>query len=244
MRDPYQILGVSRNASEEEIKKAYKSLSRKYHPDANINNPHQDLAEEKFKEVQTAYKQVMKEKTSGTRSYGSNSYDERDGDYQDNPFGGFGGFGPFGGFGSFGGFGGANSRRQSSAPQSEEEIRLKAAENYIRNRYYREAHNVLNSIDPSERSAKWYYFDALSHSGLGNNVAALQSARQAHAIEPGNATYATFLNRLENGGTWYQQRQETYGFPGGVNTSLCTKLCIANLVCNVCCCNSRGLGYF
>ena len=50
--DPYSVLGVSRDASEEEIKKAYKALSRKYHPDANINNPKKDQAEEKFKEIQ------------------------------------------------------------------------------------------------------------------------------------------------------------------------------------------------
>ena len=70
MSDPYQVLGVSRNATEEEIKKAYKALSRKYHPDANINNPNKEQAEEKFKEIQQAYQQIMKERTSGY-SYGS-----------------------------------------------------------------------------------------------------------------------------------------------------------------------------
>ena len=68
--DPYSVLGVSRDASEEEIKKAYKALSRKYHPDANINNPNRDQAEEKFKEIQAAYQQIMKERTEGYRRTG------------------------------------------------------------------------------------------------------------------------------------------------------------------------------
>ena len=54
MNDPYSVLGISRGATDDEIKKAYRALSRKYHPDANINNPNKDQAEAKFKEVQQA----------------------------------------------------------------------------------------------------------------------------------------------------------------------------------------------
>jgi molecular chaperone DnaJ len=75
MTDPYQVLGISRSASDEEIKKAYRALSRKYHPDANVNNPNKAQAEEKFKEVQQAYDQIMKEKQSGAGGdYGYGSY--------------------------------------------------------------------------------------------------------------------------------------------------------------------------
>lgn len=65
MIDPYSILGISRDASDEEVKKAYRKMSRKYHPDANINNPLKEEAEVKFKEVQQAYQQIMDERSRG-----------------------------------------------------------------------------------------------------------------------------------------------------------------------------------
>ena len=49
MTDPYEVLGLARGASDEEIKKAYRALSRKYHPDANVNNPNAAQAEERYR---------------------------------------------------------------------------------------------------------------------------------------------------------------------------------------------------
>lgn len=74
--DPYRILGVAPTATDDEIKKAYRNLSRKYHPDANINNPNKDQAEEKFKEVQQAYQTIMKSRELGGR-YTNNTYESR-----------------------------------------------------------------------------------------------------------------------------------------------------------------------
>ena len=54
MYDPYKVLGISRDATDDEVKKAYRKLSRIYHPDANVNNPNKAQAEEKFKEIQQA----------------------------------------------------------------------------------------------------------------------------------------------------------------------------------------------
>ena len=85
--DPYRVLGVSYNATEDEIKKAYRQLSRKYHPDANVGNPNQQQFEEKFKEVQQAYNMIMDQRQGKTQT--QQGYGTAD------DFWGFGGFGGF-----------------------------------------------------------------------------------------------------------------------------------------------------
>ncbi len=237
MNDPYRILEVSRDASDDDIKKAYRKLSRKYHPDANINNPNKDEAEAKFKEVQKAYQQIMQEReygsSGGSRTSGTGTYQSSGGTggFDDFDFGGFGGFGSFGGYGPFRGFYG--EYRQSTSSGTEEDLHLRAAANYINNGLYKEALNVLNTI--SEHNAQWYYYSAMANSGLGNNVIALQHAKEALNKEPNNYQYQMLVRQLESGGSWYRTQQSPYTttFSGGGD--MCLKLCIANLVCNLCC---------
>lgn len=73
MSDPYKVLGVDRTATDDEIKKAYRELARKYHPDNYVNNPLADLVEEKMKEINEAYDQIQKERASSTSSGGGYS---------------------------------------------------------------------------------------------------------------------------------------------------------------------------
>lgn len=202
MFDPYSVLGVSRDASDEEIKKAYRKLSRKYHPDANINNPNKAQAEEKFKEVQQAYEQIMKEREYGSY-YGNN--------------------GNYGGFGS----------RTNSSYQDEEAVRRQAAANFIQSGHYREAMNVLSSL--SQKNAHWYYLSSIANMRLGNNVNALNDIRQAVNMEPDNLQYRMLLQRMEGGGTWYQEQQNPFGGMPSDNGDYCMKLCLANMLCNLCC---------
>jgi len=65
--DPYAVLGVSPNASDEEIKSAYRELVRKYHPDNYVGNSLSDLAEQKMKEINDAYDRIMKIRADGGR---------------------------------------------------------------------------------------------------------------------------------------------------------------------------------
>lgn len=78
MNDPYSILGVSSSASDDEIKRVYRELARKYHPDNYQNNPLADLAEEKMKEINEAYDAITKMRSSGS---GGTSY-QQDAGYQ------------------------------------------------------------------------------------------------------------------------------------------------------------------
>ncbi|MBQ2989559.1 MAG: molecular chaperone DnaJ [Clostridia bacterium] len=124
MRDYYEVLGVSKNASDDEIKKAYRSLAKKYHPDMN---PGDKEAEEKFKEVNQAYA-VLSDAEKKAR-YDQFGPEAAEGNYG----GGYGGGGGFGGgfgfdfgdifgdiFGGGGGFGGGSSRR--NGPQRGDDV--------------------------------------------------------------------------------------------------------------------------
>lgn len=249
MIDPYSVLGLKQDASMDEIKKAYRTLSRKYHPDANINNPNKAAAEEKFKQVQQAYKQIMDEKEGrapkqsyqgqgsygGAGGYGSGSgqggygYDDY-GDTSDGYSSFEDLFRHFGGFGGQGNYGGQRVNNESG-----EDMHLRAAANYINNRSYAEAMNVLNAM--SDRSAKWYYLFAIANAGQGNQASALQAAEQACHMEPGNQEYRQLLERLKSGGSWYSDMSEGYGYSRGGSSGmpLCCTCLLVNSLCGPCC---------
>ena len=122
-RDYYEVLGLNKGADEASIKKAYRGLAKKYHPDMNPGNAE---AEQKFKEVNEAYSVLSDpDKKAKYDQYGHAAFDQGAGGY--GSYGGFGDFGDIGdifssffggGFGS--GFGGSSGRR--NAPQRGEDI--------------------------------------------------------------------------------------------------------------------------
>lgn len=188
IEDPYKVLGVSRDASDEEIKKAYRALAKKYHPD---RNPGDEEAAKKMQQINAAYEQI-KNPEQATSGYGGSGY-------------GYGGYGSgYGGYNrEYGGYYGTGR-----SPDDDTDPYQRSAYQYLRFRRYQEALNALNNC--TQRNARWYYLSALANNGLGNQVIALEHIRRAVSMEPDNMDYLRALNEIENGGTAYRSQAEGY----------------------------------
>ncbi len=215
VQDPYQVLGVSPDASDEEIKKAYRDLTKKYHPDLN---PGDAKAAEKMNDINAAYDAIK----NGTaqQGYGTGTaYQQAYQQYSQNAGYGWGG-GGFTGWDNW--YTGAYSQQQT------ERSEYTAARSFIRNGLYREALNALSGVPASERDARWYYLCAVANMYLGNKIAALEQAKRAAALDPDSAEYQRLLQMLQQGGDFYRGYQQQY--TSGLNLNrMCMTMCLANL---------------
>ena len=212
MDDPYKILGVSPDATDAEIKQAYRKLAKQYHPDLN---PGDAYAAKKMQEVNAAYEQI-KNPDKGPSGYGSSQT----------------GYGSAQGYG-YDPFGGAWQRAwEQQARQQQGDPYQRSAEQYIRYRRYQEALNTLQSSP--QRDARWYYLSALANDGLGNQVTALEHIRKAVSMEPDNYTYLQTLEDIENGGAAYRRQAgnfQTFSMGSSPLSGLCLCLFLRLFCC-------------
>ena len=216
MNDPYKTLGISPGASDEEVKRAYRDLTKKYHPDLNPGDP---SAAEKMNEINAAYDAIKN--GTASQSTGSSYY----GTGYSQGFGsGFGqGFGY--GFGQGYGFG---SNAYSGYSRAGERAEYTTARSCIRNGLYRDALNALSGVPVPERDAKWYYLFAGASMYMGNKASALNAARMAVEMDPGNEDYRRLLEQIESGNTYYDTFSNNYSDYMSGSMNLCFRLCLCN----------------
>ena len=202
MNDPYQILGVPETASDEEVKRAYRELARKYHPDNYHDNPLADLAQEKMKEINAAYEQINKMRSSGGRSAGS-------------------GYSSAGSYGSYQQY----STQSSTGSSVLQQVRIAIQTGNISR-----AEALLANY--TDHNAEWNFLRGAVCYRRGWMDEAKRYYQTACQMDPGNAEYRQALEFMERGAqSAYRPDGQPFGTEvcGG---NLCLPLCCLWTLCN------------
>lgn len=251
VNNPHQLLGVSENATQEEIKRAYRRKAKECHPDLHPNDPE---AARKMNELNEAYDMLMNPEKYQKRQQ-QNPYGQSGGySQQGNPYGqrqqyggGYGGQGgysrggwqsDFGGFGfedifGFGGYQSAQVPPPTEQPGDSELVRQAIRD--MQQRAYHSAILHLQNVVSAQRNARWYYLSGVANHGAGNTIQAAEHMTRACQMDPGNQVYAALLRQYRQSGQTYQQNA------GGHSTTFFdpTKLCYICCMMQLCCPYSR-----
>ena len=206
MNDPYQILGVPETASDEEVKRAYRELARKYHPDNYHDNPLAELAQEKMKDINAAYEQITKIR-SGAKSGGYSSTRSS------------------GSYGSYGGYQQQYSSQYSSGSSGLQQVRIAINTGNISR-----AEALLANY--SDHNAEWNFLRGAVCYRRGWMDEAKRYYQTACQMDPGNAEYRQALEFMERG---TESAYRPGGQPFGTEVcggNLCLPLCCLWTLCN------------
>lgn len=209
-KDPYKVLGVSPTATDDQIKDAYRKLARKYHPDKYVDSDMKDLAEEKMKEINSAYEVIQQMRSNGAQSaygssyssssYGSSSYGNYSGNSSNNSRYNY-----------------ANVRRNINSGN------VAAAE------------AELNAVNEGDRAAEWHYLMGCVYIKRGYYVDAQKMINTACTMDPSNSEYRAARDRLNMQAQGYGSGYNTSNSAGCSGCDVCT-----SLLCADCCCECMG----
>lgn len=205
MKEPYSVLGVDPGASDEEVRRAYRELARKYHPDNYQDNPLADLAEEKMKEINEAYDQITRQRSGGGAAQGQ-SYGQAQG---------------YGQTRSQGGYQAQSYGAPSGDPFFRKVRQVIQAGNL-------DAAERLLTQEATTKNAEWYFLMGAVCYRRGWLDEARQNYQMAAQMEPNNLEYRQAYAMMSQGGMGY--RPTGYNTTGACGDDCCsTYLCISCL---------------
>lgn len=217
MNNPYEILGVKPNASDEEVKAAYRELVKKYHPDKYQNNPLADLAEEKLQSINEAYDAIMKNRNNGAsgNTYGGT-------------YGGTSQYGPGSSRGYSGGYSSGNYGGYSQSAGGQNSV-------YVQVRQALDMNNLAMAeqllVNAPGRDAQWYFLSSVLSYKKGYTDDAISNIRQAMDMDSSNMEYRMMYQRMVSAGNFYRSSSQTRGY--NENNDMCSTCCTMYL-CSSC----------
>lgn len=218
MKNPYEVLGVPENATEEQVKAAYRALVKKYHPDNYADTPLAEVANEKMQEINEAYDAIT---TGRYRASSSNN-------------GYAGGYGQYGGTYTNTGYGNGGYGNAGYANPEKNQTVYKQVRTSIQYRRFDEADNTLNSIPVEERRAEWNFLKGQVAYNKGWFDRAAEYFTVAYNIDPNDPeyrrAYANMSNTNAGGFRTSKSEHSDCGF-----CSTCE-----GLLCADCCCECMG----
>lgn len=216
MRNPYEVLGVSENASDDEIKSAYRKLAKKYHPDNYANSPLAATAEKKMKEINEAYDNINKYRQKG-RGTGSTVNENNYSSYSN-----------------------YKSSTNSTSYSNSEYYRVRI---YIQKNMINEAESILDSIPQSQRNSEWQFLKGMCAYKKGWSDEAYTYFSTACSMNPNNAEYMSALNTMNRqrnyGYGGYNTNVKSNSGVCSECADICGSILCINCICD-CCCRDGG----
>ena len=208
MKDPYSILGVPSNATDDEVKTAYRNLARKYHPDNyGDDNPLKELANEKMQEINAAYQEIQRMRESGRNSTGSTGSSYHD----------------FGGTGS--GYGSTSGVYY--------DVRVA-----INSKKFSEAERLIANVPIADRTAEWHFLNSVLLMRRGYTNDAMRELEMACSMDPTNMEYQKAKEMFNTGARGYGSTYYgSGGYSRRAEDDACdccTKLICLDCICEMC----------
>lgn len=163
MNDPYRILGVSEDTDDDGIKKAYRELVKKYHPDRYQNSPLASEANEKMKEINQAYDKILKERQTKTQYMNQNIKNDN--------------------------YVKSDKKNKYENTYYSENIVYENVRDMIKKFNFTDAEAILSKIYPTERTSEWYYLMSIISYNRGWLEEANNYIETAYSMDSSNAEY-------------------------------------------------------